>query len=295
MAFPLVSIVTVNYRAPEVTCELLDSLRTLTYPQVEVWVVDNGAEEDVSALFEQHYPGVNILVSSDNLGFAGGNNWAMRQAAGAFVLLVNNDTIVPPGLLEPMVETLMNHPEAGIVSPKLYYFDAPNTLQYAGTVTLDLYTGRGKYEARYQQDHGQFDTPCETDFAHGACMMIRRELMQAIGLLPEDYFMYYEELDYCLRARRAGWRIRYTPSTYLHHKESMAMGKASPLKTYYMFRNRWLLVKRYGNWQQRLVFMLYFLGFGWPLGIMRHVWKREWQHARAVWRALTWHLGLGKG
>ena len=130
---PLVSIITVNYRQAQITCDFLDSLREIQYPHYEVLLVDNGLLADESDKFRQHHPHVRVINSPDNLGFAGGNNLAIREAAGDYILLINNDTIVPPDFLEPLVRVLETHSKAGMVSPKIYFYDEPRMLQYAGT------------------------------------------------------------------------------------------------------------------------------------------------------------------
>jgi GT2 family glycosyltransferase len=115
-------------------------------------------------------------------------------------------------------------------------------------------------------------------------------LLEEIGLLREDYFMYYEELDFSVRARRAGWEILYTPAAYIHHRESSSMGKTSPLKTYYMFRNRWLFIRRFGQGLDYPIFLLYFLFLALPLNAIRFVKQANWEHLKSLWRGLRWNL-----
>jgi GT2 family glycosyltransferase len=289
---PLVSIITVNFRDKLVTTDLLDSLRQISYDNIELLLVDNGMLSDERAHFEAHFPGVKVINSRENLGFAGGNNLAIAQAKGDYVLLLNNDTIVPADFLQPLVRLLEDNPRIGIVSPKIYYYDEPNRLQYAGKGNLDFRTGRGQDEAKLQIDHGQFDQLRETDFTHGACMLVRKKVFSDIGLLTEDYFLYYEELDFCLRARRSGWQLYFTPDTYILHRESASVGKFSPLKTYYMSRNRWLLISRFAPSTSYCMFVAYYLGIGLPLNILRFAAKGKWEHIKALWRSVSWNLGL---
>ena len=287
---PLVSIITVNFRKAGITCDFLDSLKQATYPNYELLLVDNGIIEDEQARFAAHHSQVKLVKSTENLGFAGGNNLAIRQARGKYLLLINNDTLVPPEFLEPMVAVMEADEQVGLVSPKIYYHDQPNMLQYAGQGYIEMRTGRGRDTAKHTIDEGQFAAQVEAAFAHGACMLIRAEVLEEIGLLREDYFMYYEELDFSVRARQAGWKIMYTPDAYIHHRESSSMGKFSPLKTYYMFRNRWLFVRRFGSWLDRLAFALYFLIIGIPVNLLRFALKREWLHVEAIWNGLVWNL-----
>lgn len=274
--------------------DLLDSLRAITYPAYEVLLVDNGALPDEFPDYEAHLPEVRVIRSSENLGFAGGNNLAIQEARGQYILLLNNDTVVPPNFLEPLVELMETKPDSGIVSPKIYYHEDPRRLQYAGQGQLNFVTGRGQDAAKGQLDEGQFETVRTTDFTHGACMLIRREVLEQIGLLTEDYFLYYEELDFCLRTRATGWQLYYTPQSYIHHRESVSVGKASPLKTHYMFRNRWLLVRRFGTASTYWLFFLYYVGIGVPKHLFRHMLRGEWTHVKALVRGLAWNFRHGR-
>ena len=127
---PLVSIVSINYDHPEVTCAMLESMRKVTYPNVEVIVVDNASPNDNPAIIKQKYPEVVFIQSEKNLGFPGGNDLGIRQAKGKYIMLLNNDTEVVPGFLEPLVAKMENDPTIGIVSPKIKFFDSPQLLQY---------------------------------------------------------------------------------------------------------------------------------------------------------------------
>jgi len=290
---PLVTIITVNYRQAAITCELLDSLREFAYAPVEILLVDNGLETDETVRFQSRLPTVKVILSKENLGFAGGNNLAIQQAKGDYILLLNNDTLVPPGLLEPLVNLLAAEPAVGIVSPKIYYYDQPQMLQYAGTARIDFRTGRGADAARQQLDQGQFDQERATDFAHGACMLVRRQVFETIGLLTEDYFMYYEELDFSLRARQRDWEIKFSPATFIHHRESSSVGRFSSLKTYFMFRNRWLFIRRFGTKKEYRLFLTYFLTVGLPLNCLRFMLQGQWQHVQALWAGMRWNVKKG--
>lgn len=279
----------INYRQAKITCDLLDSLCDINYTHYELLLVDNGLLEDSTARYQQHHSLVKVINSKENLGFAGGNNLAIKQAKGDYILLLNNDTIVPANFLDSMVQLMKNEPKAGIVSPKIYFYDSPNTLQYAGTNTVNFRTGRGDDPAKYSQDKGQYNEMKKVSMAHGACMLIRKAVFEDIGLLSEAYFLYYEELDFCERTRQNGWDIYFMPDSYIHHRESSSVGKFSPLKTHYMFRNRWLFIRKFGGinyWP----FLLYFLTVSIPLNIFRFLKKGNWKHIQALWDAVVWNL-----
>ncbi|NRB49373.1 MAG: glycosyltransferase family 2 protein [Saprospiraceae bacterium] len=291
---PLVSVVAVNYRQAELTFEFLDSLKKINYSPVEVWLVDNGCLEDRSEAFRSHYEGIEVLISTENLGFAGGNNLAIRKAKGQYVLLINNDTLVPPDFLGPMVRLMEENEKIGIVSPKIYYADAPKILQYAGINGIDRFTGRGLNRAKQKPDNGSFDDTGQTYFAHGACMLVRAEVFQQAGELSEDYFLYYEELDFCEAVRAAGWEIFYTAESHIYHRESSSIGKSSPLKTYYMFRNRWLFMRNWYSGFSYYLFVLYFLSVGVPWHLLKHWRKGEKEHVQAILKGVKWHFRAKK-
>jgi GT2 family glycosyltransferase len=288
---PLVSIISVNYDQPAVTCELLASLRQLTYPNYEVIVVDNASPVTDPAPIKARFPEVQLICSAKNLGFAGGNNLGIKAARGKYVLFLNNDTEVEPGLLEPLVQLFEANPRAGLASPKIRYYHAEPLIQYAGCLGISPWTGRGRTIGSREPDHGQHDASRRTYLAHGAAMMLPRAVIQQVGLMPEQYFLYYEEHDWCQMVLRAGYECHYVGSTTVHHKESVSIGRASVLQTHYMFRNRLLFMRRNLRGGQFWVSALYFLLLAVPRHTLRFALGRRADHLRAMWRGLRWHLG----
>lgn len=228
-SFPLVSIVSINYNGAAVTCELLASLEKISYPNIEVIIVDNGSVEDAS-IIKQKYPWIIYLRSEKNLGFAGGNNLGFKQAKGKYFLMLNNDTEVPANFLEPMVTMMERDEMIGALSPKIEFHHTPGMLQFAGFEPINKYTGRGNAIGSHQQDDGRFDVSMRTSRAHGASMMISRKAVEEIGLMADLYFLYYEEMDYCERIKKAGYSIWYCAQSKIYHKESLSTGKLSTLK-----------------------------------------------------------------
>jgi len=288
-ARPLVSIITVNYNGAVHTIALLDTLKKISYPSVEVFVVDNASAEGPDTIVQTH-PWVKLIKSDKNLGFAGGNNLALRQAAGKYCLLINNDTEVPEGFLEPLVAQLENNPRCGCVSPKLVYHYATNTLQYAGSYGFNIYTGRAFARGSKEKDTGQYNTVEKTEIAHGAAMMFPTRLVHEIGLMAELYFLYYEEIDYCERIKKAGYEIWYVGTSTVYHKESMATGKNSPMKTYYLNRNRLLFIRRNFSGAAKVVSVLFFYFVAVPKNFVTFILKRNWQMVLPLMRAAWWNL-----
>lgn len=287
---PLVSIVTLNWNQAAVTCDLLDSLKGVTYPRVEAIVVDNGSEARDVALLAAYDPHMHLVRSPTNLGFTGGNNLGMRQARGEYVLLLNNDTEVEPDFLEPLVAAMEADPGLGACSPKIRYYHEPERIQYAGGTAVDPLRGQARWIGSGEIDRGQHDISGPTEMGHGAALLIRRRVLEEVGLLGEDYFIYYEELDFGTRLRRAGWRAHYVAESTVWHKESVTVGKASPLKTYYQTRNRVLYLRRNASgWRKTLLIaaLVTVVAF---VHVLRYAVAGQRDHARAVIRGLGWHL-----
>ena len=285
---PLVSIVSVNWNEEEVSRLMLDSLRKVSYPSFETLLVDNGSTrgnlDNVSSLYSR----TKLIRSEENLGFAGGNNLAFPYVQGKYILLLNNDTEVDPDFLGPMVDYLEENPSVGIVCPKLFFFDHPDTLQFAGATAFHPLTVRNRKLGYQVKDEGQFDEVREIAFANGACMLFRASLLEEVGPLYEGYFLYYEELDFCEKVKRAGYTIHMVPESKIFHKVSFSTGRNSPLKTYYFHRNRLRFVRRnpesfFLPWTS-----LYFWLIVTPRSILTQVLQGNPEHLKALFRSIKW-------
>jgi hypothetical protein len=290
MEYPLVSIVTVNYDHPEVTLALLASLRLVTYPNIEVIVVDNASPKDDPAILKESFPEIIFIQSKENLGFAGGNNLGIRQSKGKYLLFINNDTEVEPGFLEPLVAKCELNPGIGAVSPKIKYFDHPDTIQFCGQTPMNPYTMRSHGIGHGKVDTGQFETDTPTHFVHGAAMMMPLSVIQKTGLMPECYFLYYEELDWGASIKRAGYQLWYVHNSTILHKESISTGKLSPFKTYYMNRARLLYLRRNVTGFTFLVAILFQLFVAIPKNMLVFLLKRDKGHFKSYARAIGWHI-----
>lgn len=290
MESPLVSIVTINYDHPEVTCALLESLRQLTYANVEVIVVDNASPNDDPAIIAKSFPEIVFIQSKENLGFAGGNNLGVRQAKGKYILFLNNDTEVDPGFIEPLVEKLESNPKIGAVSPKIKFFFQPDTIQFSGQAPINPYTMRSYGYGYGVKDNGQFDMDTPTSFVHGAAMMIPMTVIRKVGMMAEIFFLYYEELDWGARIRAAGYELWYVNNSTVLHKESMSTGKLTPFKTYYMNRARVLYLRRNVHGFSFLVSFLYQTLVSVPKNTVTFFIKGQRGHGMAYVKAILWHV-----
>ena len=218
---------------------------------IEVIVVDNASSQDEATIIEQRFPQITVIRSKENLGFAGGNNLGIQASHGKYLFFINNDTLlrckkedVRCKMFQPLIDRLDSSPKIGMVCPKIKFAWGNNPIQYASYTPLSKITLRNSAIGCGEADNGQYDTPHSTPYAHGAAMMVKREVIDKVGLMPECYFLYYEELDWSMMIRRAGYDIWYEPACTIYHKESQATGQNSPLKSYYMTRNRLLFAKR---------------------------------------------------
>ena len=278
------SIITVNYNGLEDTCALID---TITFnDNMEVIVVDNGSKTDEAAIIQERYPQVKTIRSEQNLGFAGGNNLGIKAAQGQYLYLINNDTVFDDFQVRPLIERLNTSSTIGMVCPKIRFAWEPKPIQFAGYTSLSSVTLRNKSIGYNEPDNGQYNTPHPTPYAHGAAMMIKRDALEQVGLMPECYFLYYEELDWSMMFTRGGFEIWYEPAATIYHKESQTTGANSPLKTYYICRNRLLFAQRNITGQQRLLTYCYLMAIVIPKDIIKALVKGRFQHISALLRGV---------
>ncbi len=286
-----VSIVTINYNQAETTREFLESARMLTYPNVEIVVVDNASE---TALLTQidpaRYPNLKVVRSDTNLGFTGGNNLGMDHARGDYFFIVNNDTELEPSVLEALLAPFDLNSQVGVTCPKIRFYDSPRLVQYAGYNPMNMYTGTATIIGYNQTDDGRYDRPGPTNFAHGCAMLVSRKVVERVGRFADRFFLYYEELDWSQRIRNAGFLIYYQPQVTILHKESVSVGRESPLRTYYLTRNRILYMRRHCSLFQRLVFYSFFAALVLPKHVISYLARGQFTHARAFLNGVLWNV-----
>ena len=287
------SVITINYNGINDTCELLDTL-PLEDRTLEVIVVDNASKVDEASIIEQRYPTVTVVRSPQNLGFAGGNNLGIKAAHGEYLFFLNNDTVLKHQTsdIRHLINRLENSPEIGAVCPKIRFTWGNNPIQYAGYTPLSPITMRNRSTGFGEDDHGQYDTPHPTPYAHGAAMMVKREVIEKAGLMPECYFLYYEELDWSMMIRRAGYDIWYEPACTIYHKESQATGQTSALRTYYITRNRLLFVRRNNRSVTKYVTYFYLIAVVASKDILKHLLQKRADLAKATIRGIYHFIKL---
>jgi len=278
------SIITINYNGLKDTCELIDSIPF--NDSMEVIVVDNASMQDEATAIQQRYPQVKVIRSEKNLGFAGGNNLGINEAKGKYIFLINNDTFFKEFHLHALVDRLKSSPKIGVVCPKIRFAWNNNPIQFTGYTPLSKITIRNRAIGYGEEDRGQYDTSHPTPYAHGAAMIIKQVVIEKVGNMPECYFLYYEELDWSMMITRAGYEIWYEPECTIYHKESQSTGQDSPLRTYYITRNRLLLVKR--NWKGLTKYLsyCYLIGIVAVRDILKYTLKGRIDLTKAVCRGI---------
>ena len=287
------SIITVNYNGLKDTCELIDTIPFDDY-SLEVIVVDNGSKVDEAVEIKKRYPHVIVIRSEQNLGFAGGNNIGIKEAKGKYLYFTNNDTLLyqrenrekAKNSLQALIDRLESSDKIGVVCPKIYFSWEEKLIQFAGYTPLSRVTIRNQAIGCGEKDKGQHDTPHPTPYAHGAAMMVRRKAVDKAGLMPECYFLYYEELDWSMMMRRAGYDIWYEPAAVIYHKESQSTGQNSPLRTYYITRNRLLYVKRNVDNIEKYISFIYLICIVAVKDMFKYMLKGRSDLARAVFKGV---------
>lgn len=242
---PLISIITIDYNGYKDTCCLIDSLfEHIVSVSFEIIVVDNASKTNEAEIIQKKYPLVVAIRSEKNLGFSGGNNLGIQKAKGDYLFLINNDTFILSDGISILVDALESNPSIAAVSPKIIFAGTDHHIQFAGYEPLTKITLRNNIIGFEEADDGRWDTPAPTPIVHGAAMLIKRSAIEKVGLMPEVYFLYYEELDWSASFLRAGYELWYIPYFVVYHKGSNSTGVQSPLQVFYMTRNRLLYASR---------------------------------------------------
>ncbi|WP_374949288.1 glycosyltransferase family 2 protein [Mucilaginibacter sp.] len=291
-----VSVITVNFNHPQITEELLQSIAaTNTYHDLEIIVVDNASRINPVPGWLTKYPDIKFIRSEVNLGFAGGNNLGINNATGDYFFLVNNDTEFTPGLVEKLAEVMESQPKVGAISPLIKYFTKPDLIQYAGFTLVNYYTGRNNAIGKGQMDNGQFNNlKGQTGYCHGAAMMVKREATKKAGLMAENFFLYFEEVDWGERFNRAGYQAWVRGDAVIYHKESVSVGKNSPVKEYFMNRNRILFIRKNAPALKALIFYIYFTLVVSPRNIINYIKGKRYNFISLLLRGIWWNVTHSK-
>jgi GT2 family glycosyltransferase len=287
---PSVSCVVLNWNGLQDTRECLDSLKNVTYPALRVIVVENGSENDEAAAIRDKFGGfVELIESSENLGFAGGANLGIKRALEGdcdYVLLLNNDTVVDQEFLTKLVEGAETmQPGVAAACPTTYFYERRDVIYSTGG-RYSLWRGSARQIGREKRDSGRERAIAERDYADGVCMLISRLAIDRVGMLDEEYFSYWEETDWCARARDFGMRCYHVPKSKIWHKAARSQDP-DPRFQYLYRRNALLFVRKRGNPLQFVTALLTHVFYFGPMYLLKHPTKI----GRVIpeFKALIWH------
>jgi len=243
-----VFIIILNWNNWPDVLECLESLKDNDYPNYQVVIVDNGSK------IRPELPSsdIKIIYNQENLGFSGGNNVGIKYALennADYVLLLNDDTVVSRDFLSKLVEIGESNENIGLIGPKIYFYENKNKIWSAGGKINWLYN-KGEMIGHNQEDNGQYDSPKvkETEFLTGCCVLVKKQAIEKIGLMPEEYFLYYEDTDWSLKARKNGFKCVFIPDAQIWHKGSQSSISGSPSYIYYHIRNGLIMAQKYAPW-----------------------------------------------
>lgn len=259
---PRVVVIVLNWNSYQATAECLSSLHRSVYPNKAILLVDNGSSDGSADRLGEEFPEVRIIRSARNVGFTGGCNLGLLEMLATdaeYAFLLNNDTVVHELAISHLVEAMELAPDAAMACPKIYFWDPPNILWYAGG-TLSIWKGVGKHLGRKQIDQGQFDKSRDVSFVTGCAVLIRREALRRLGLLDEHLFNYSDDTDMSFRAMRAGYRLIYVPDSRIWHREGFDMKRnaGQSFRSYYATRNTLLVMSKHASPVNWVGFLPYF-------------------------------------
>lgn len=273
-AQPLISFITICYNGLEDTRELVKSLQdTIRSVSYETIVVDNASISNEAEVLQAEFPSITAIRSPHNLGFSGGNNIGISVARGKYIFLINNDTYLEEDGISYLVERIESKENIAAVSPKIRFAFEPKHIQFAGYTPLTTVTLRNALVGFGEADNERFDVPTPTPYLHGAALMVKREVIEKVGFMPEIYFLYYEELDWCTQMTEAGYELWYEPRCTVFHKESQSTGQMSKMRTFYLTRNRLLYAWRNRKGAKRWLSIIYQTGIAAPKNILTQMLK----------------------
>ncbi len=248
------AVVILNWNGKHMLERFLPSVTAHTTGDAEVVIADNGSTDDSLAFLHDQYPTLRVIPLDKNYGFAEGYNRALAQIDADYYVLLNDDVEVTPNWIEPVIAQMRQNPQTAICQPKLLMYDQRDTFEYAGGAGgfIDKYGYpfcRGRIFTTLEQDHGQYDDAREIFWASGAAMFVRADVWKELGGLDGEFFAHMEEIDFCWRAKNAGYRVEYCPQSVVYHVGGGTLPKSNPRKTYLNFRNNMALL--YKNLPQR--------------------------------------------
>jgi len=289
MSSPKVAIIIVNWNNLKDTMECLDSFKKVTYSNYEILLVDNASRGDDAIVLKENYEDfITVITNKKNYGFAEGCNIGIREAlarGAKYVTLLNNDTVVSPDFLQPVIEALESNNDVGIAGGKVYCYENPEMIWFAGGL-LDYETGETPIYGSGTVDSGLFNEMKEVGWICGCYMVITREVLEKVGMLDKRFFFGWEDVDICLRAIQQGYKILFVPDSKISHKalppEKQKRLTGRPV--YYATRGRFIFLEKHFNKRQLIV-----LGVRFILIFPKYIW--HYSRILGEWKVIFYVLG----
>ncbi|MCK9423152.1 MAG: glycosyltransferase family 2 protein [Bacteroidales bacterium] len=255
-----IAVIILNWNGRKYLEKFLPTLLKCSNNEAEIIVADNASTDDSVTFIKTHYPEIRIILNAENAGFAQGYNLALKLVKADYYILLNSDIEVTGNWIQPVIELMESDPMIAACQPKIRSYDEPKKFEYAGAAGgfIDKYGYpfcRGRIFLSIEEDHGQYDEPCEVFWATGACMFVKADIFHQVGGFDEDFFAHMEEIDFCWRLKNNGYRIMYCPYSTVFHIGGGTLPKASWRKTYFNFRNNFFLL--YKNLPQERLFSVF--------------------------------------
>jgi GT2 family glycosyltransferase len=259
----LVYIIVLNWNGKADTLECLSSLKKIQYPSYRVCLVDNASTDDSVEAVRSKFPTVEIIENSENLRFAQGNNVGIKfalQHNADYVLLLNNDTKVDSEFLKEMIKVSESDCKIGMVGPKIYHYDPPDLIWSAGG-EISFWKGKIAHRGLRKSDSEKFSEIADVDYLTACALLVKREVIEKVGLLDSSYYIYSEDADWCERTRRAGYKLVYVPKAKVWHKiSSTSGGGLTPYKALHKVKSNFLFFKKYAHWYHWLTIPIFISG-----------------------------------
>lgn len=249
-----VAVVILNFKVKNETINCIQSLKKSEYKNLDIIVVDNNSCDGLAQEI-QKIDGVSFISNNKNLGYTGGNNIGIKKALSNnadYIFILNPDTLVDKNAIGSLLSTAERE-NAAIVGPKILFSDK-KTIWYAGG-TLDLANVLGRHRGVDEKDNGQYKKIEETDNVTGGAMFVKREVFEKIGLFDDKYFLYYEDSDFCYRAKKAGFKLFFDPFAIIYHGNAKSTGLGSSLQDYFITRNRMLFAAKFLSWRTKFALL----------------------------------------
>lgn len=258
---PLVSIIIINWNGGEVMQDCLQSLSAIDYPNIELIIVDNGSKdgsEDIAKEFK-FFKSLRIIKNTKNLGFAPANNQAFTESKGKYILLLNNDTKVEKNFLSLLVHKMEEESSFGVIQPKIFMIDKVGYLDNAGSFMTQI--GFLSHWGFMEKDSKEFSSEKEVFSAKGACMLIKREVIEKVGLFDKEFFSYFEESDFCWRVWLAGYKVVFYPESKIYHKVGFTIRRLDVFNiNFHYYKNRICsLIKNLGTKNLHIVLLFHLI------------------------------------